>query len=236
MPQAAIRWDGNTGHYSGLSLNTPVTISNVNSGGELTYDFQLVNRPVGSSASLVPVSGFPDKRTLTPDQKGTYIVRLVVNGYIADVSTADVQYSIGLREPAVGETTEMDPVHGWAGAAREIYEYLESLVLGATELTPTLKDFSNNGSVLSIAEVRGRHVSVNTDAPAGGGATALTLPTVGASENGMKTSIKNIGANGLLLLAGAGTTIDGALSFTYPVQYFSLSLEYVHSELMWQIF
>ena len=122
MPQASILWDGNPSPYDALDIGVSVTISNDDIGGEVTYDYQLIKRPVNSTAVLV---GSGASRTLTPDVVGTYIVRLIVNGSAAltDIGAGAVLYfPSNLREPAVEETFEWNSTEGWAETFKQIWE------------------------------------------------------------------------------------------------------------------
>lgn len=127
MPQAAIRWDGNAGPYSGLVVSTPVTVSNLNVGGEVSWEFALFSKPVGSAAVLADTVNDWEK-TLTPDVPGTYHVRVVVNGSLLDASAAAVLHvaltetNALLRMPGTGETTEWDSDDGWAESMKQVYE------------------------------------------------------------------------------------------------------------------
>ena len=127
MPTAAIRWGGNPSGYTGLAVSTPIQLTNSGSGGETSWDYALISRPVGSTAELAPVSGHPDKRSLTPDVIGTYIVRLVVNYSIVDVSAAAVLHPSGIREPAVGEREEWGGSYGWAESMKAVFTMLDGL-------------------------------------------------------------------------------------------------------------
>lgn len=126
MPQAAIRWDGNPGPYKALQVSTPVTVSNLNVGGESTWEFVLFSKPAGSAAVLADTANDYEK-TLTPDVPGTYHVRVVVNGGLIDVSSAAVLHTAlaeteaEVRMPGVGETTEWNTGEGWAETMKKIF-------------------------------------------------------------------------------------------------------------------
>jgi len=119
-PQAQILWNGGLGPYDQLEISTLVTISNNDAGGESSWVFSILKQPLGSVATLV---GAGNSRTLTPDVHGTYIVQVVVNGSLTDVSSGAVLYfPSDIRQPAPLETTEWNGSPGWAGALTELFE------------------------------------------------------------------------------------------------------------------
>lgn len=120
MPQASLLWNGNPGPYNQLSVGTPATVANDDIGGETSWVFTLEKQPVGSTALL---SGIGNSRSITPDKPGTYIVKVVVNGTLTDISAgASLYFPSEIREPAPKETTEWDSTDGWAEAFVDLFE------------------------------------------------------------------------------------------------------------------
>lgn len=108
-------------------LGTPYTLSNFNDSLVLAHRWTLVDKPLGSSASLsAPTASATD---LTPDIAGGYLVRLETFLDIAalDADDADEQvirvlfgepYDWGI--PAAGETNQLDSGRGWATPREEM--------------------------------------------------------------------------------------------------------------------
>ena len=96
-----------------------------------------------------------------------------------------------------------------------------------TRRITTSKSFADSGTPLTIAEIDGAHVYVDTS----GGVTTLPLPTPTSAEEGMVTSFKRLGANAIIV-SGA---IDGGASFTLATDKESVELTYIHSLGEWHI-
>lgn len=138
MAQAEIRWDGNLGPYNQLDVGTPVTVSNNDNGGEVSWVFTILKQPIHSTAVLV---GAGNSRTLTPDVLGTYIIQVVVNGTLIDVSSgAALYFPSEIREPAPLETTEWDGSPGWAEAMTDLFERANHGV-GVKPVPPTVTEW-----------------------------------------------------------------------------------------------
>lgn len=222
MPQASILWDGNPGPYSGLSLGAGVTISNNNIGDESTYSWALVNKPARSTAALAAGAG-DDQKILTPDQYGTYVVRLIVDGGIVDVSAATVLYPTALREPAVGERREWDNLEGWADSLKDLFTAvgLGTPIGGFTDVAAT--------STPDVADLIGRMTELQTD----GGAVDMTFPSFTAAHDRSSGQIIRNGANLARLIAPAGYNFlyaGGTVSpYSLPANGDSVRFIYRHS-------
>ena len=106
MPAAAIQINGVLGPEDDLPLGAPVQLSNQDTGGEVSYAWQILDRPEGSAAVLTnPAIENP---LFTPDVEGTYLLRLTVNATTAteaiDTQVAAVRFlKTDQRAPAAGE-------------------------------------------------------------------------------------------------------------------------------------
>lgn len=106
-----------------LALGTVVTLTN--STVETTYLWELLSKPVGSSAaiagSILPVA------TFTPDVEGSYRIKLTTNSSETDIRIAAVKTTnLGLRKPATDEETEFDSVDGWGAAMQAAFDSIDA--------------------------------------------------------------------------------------------------------------
>lgn len=199
MPRSSILWDSNPGPYSGLSLGVSATISNDNVGDESSYSWALVNKPARSTAALA-AGASPDQKLLTPDEYGTYVVRLIVDGGLIDVSAAAVLYPPGLREPAVGERREWDSLEGWADSLKDLFT-----AVGLGTPIGGFTDFATTGTIAASSLI-GKLVVVDTSS----GAVDMTFPSFTASHDMASGQIIRSGANLAQLL------LPGGYNFLYP--------------------
>jgi len=131
MPQAKIKINGVIGSNTDLPINTLVLLDNVNTGGELTYAWTILDQPPGAADALSnPAIQNP---TFTPKKEGTYLVKLVVNAALPTEQTDQVvaavlQLKTRKRVPAAGETLEADTADGWAAGLNELWRFADSSV------------------------------------------------------------------------------------------------------------
>lgn len=207
--QAKILWGGIDGPVSDLAIGAGVVLSNDDLGGEVLKQWYLVQKPAASSAVLT-AGPSADERTLTPDVYGTYVVRVVVNNTMMHVSAGAVLHPSGLREPAVGETTEWNNTLGWADSAKDLWR---ASGMGVPLLDLTTK---NTTGVLTVEEVVGRILRGETN----GGIVTLDLPDLDEPHYDMASGlIVRVGSNNLILNAPAGATLRaaGAVGTTYTM-------------------
>lgn len=133
MASASIEINGSANSADFLPLNTPVQLSNDDTGGEVSYLWELLDIPEGSIASLTnPAIENP---LFTPDVEGTYLVRLTVNAALTteviDRKIAAVRYTKSWeRAPAAGEIVELD-IRGWARAMNQNLRRFEANLVDA---------------------------------------------------------------------------------------------------------
>lgn len=121
MPSASITIDAVTGsnppNGTPLVIGATVQLGNNNSGGELTYLWEWLDKPEGSLAA------FSNPNIVNPtfvaDVEGTYLIRLTVNLALASevsdqVIAAVRQLKSQIRVPAAGEIAEESALRGWA--------------------------------------------------------------------------------------------------------------------------
>ena len=134
MAQALITINAVTGsnppNGTALVIDTVVSLSNINNGGEVSYLWEFLDRPEGSTATFS--SSTVQSPTFTPDCEGTYLIRLTVNANLSTESVntaiaAIAQMKSGIRIPAAGETTEEDTARGWAEDVNRGMQMLDSL-------------------------------------------------------------------------------------------------------------
>lgn len=121
MAQARITINATVGsnppNGTALPIGTLVNLNNVDAGGEVTYYWELLDIPEGSSATLSnPNIVNP---SFTPDVEGSYLIKLTVNRTLSTEVTNTViagiaQVKSGMRVPAAGESREENTLRGWA--------------------------------------------------------------------------------------------------------------------------
>ena len=100
-----------------VPINVVVALSNAGTGGEVTYEWTLLDQPEGPADALVgPATPTP---TITPRKEGSYLLQLVVNKFLSTVRTALAKFDVrnfidGRSPPAAGETTQQSLQRGWA--------------------------------------------------------------------------------------------------------------------------
>ncbi|MBX3276253.1 MAG: hypothetical protein KF729_38730 [Sandaracinaceae bacterium] len=116
MPQAQITVNGTPGSNLDLPINTDVLLNNAGTGGELTYNWTILDQPPGAADGLTSTT--VQDPTLTPRKENTYLIRLVVNqGLASEVSDQVVivvqDLKTRTRIPAALEKDEAGAT-GWA--------------------------------------------------------------------------------------------------------------------------
>lgn len=130
MPQALITVNGVAGSNDDLPINTLVQLANTNVGGEITYNWSILDQPPGTADTLSnPLIVNP---TFTPKKEGTYRIKLIVNmGLGSEVSNEVIaairQLKTRGRCPAIGETTDDSLTLGWGEAGRDWQRRVDNL-------------------------------------------------------------------------------------------------------------
>lgn len=127
MAQSLIEINGVAAANEDLPINTLVQLSNADTGGEITYLWEVVDQPPGTADTLSNAN--IENPTITPKKEGTYLFRLTVNQSTVTekISTSVVgirHLKSRRRQPAAKETTETSLLVGWA---RRLNEQLDTL-------------------------------------------------------------------------------------------------------------
>jgi hypothetical protein len=122
-PSANIEINGVAVSDDDLPINTLVQLSNADTGGEITYLWEILDQPDGTADVLS--SPAIENPTFTPKKEGSYLVRLTVNDAlsteVSDKKIAAVrQLKTNERIPAGMETIEVDPAKGWKPATNRM--------------------------------------------------------------------------------------------------------------------
>jgi hypothetical protein len=146
MPSAIIKVNGVAGSNDDLPINALVSLDNQSSGGEIAYQWTILDQPPGPADALS--NPFIQNPTFTPKKEGTYLLQLIVNGgpgQLVDTAIVGVrQVKTRERVPAAQETAEDGP-RGWAGAAGSMLQRVDAMaadpgvfvgVAGAAGLLP----------------------------------------------------------------------------------------------------
>ena len=104
-----------------LVLSQIITLTNHDNAEVVSWNWQLLSKPAGSLSSLVgSTSG---SCQFTPDVAGSYLIQLHLNGRVRATAVAAIKTTyLGLRIPAVGETSELG---GWETGLQAIVSQLE---------------------------------------------------------------------------------------------------------------
>ncbi len=134
MAQALITINSTAGsnppNGTALVIGATVQLNNTNAGGEVSYLWEILDKPEGSLSALSNAA--IQNPTFVADSEGTYLVKLTVNRTLATEVTDSVivgiaQVKTGMRIPAAGETHEESLTRGWAQAVNRDLQTLDSL-------------------------------------------------------------------------------------------------------------
>lgn len=139
-----------------LVINTLVNLDNVNTGGELTYLWEFLDRPEGSAAAFSnPAVQAP---TFTPDVEGSYLIKLTVNRTLATEATNTVVAAVAQRRtnhriPAAGETRETSTTRGWALAVNRLMKLVDTGLTQGGMLVGAAAAAMNRSAILRVTGV-----------------------------------------------------------------------------------
>ena len=139
-----------------LAINSLVSLSNTGNGGELTYLWEFLDRPEGSSAAFSNDS--IQSPSFTPDVEGTYLIKLTVNRNEATervntVIAAVPQVRTNIRIPAAGETREESTLRGWAESVNRNFQLLDQDRADGGMLVGQADASMARGNVLRVSSV-----------------------------------------------------------------------------------
>lgn len=130
MTQALITINTVPGSNDNLPITPPtlVNLHNVNTGGETTFLWSILDQPPGPVDSLS--STVIQNPTFTPLKEGSYLIKLVVNFGLPDEQTDSViaavrQVKTLERIPAADETTQDDTSDGWATSMNSLLRRID---------------------------------------------------------------------------------------------------------------
>lgn len=243
MPRALIQINSTTGsnppNGTALVIDTLVQLNNSGNGGELTYLWEWLYRPEGSSAAFSnPTLQNP---TFTPDVEGTYLIRLTVNQAEATESVNTViaaikQLKSKVRIPAAGEITEESTTQGWARDMNRLLNTLDAAYADGCVVTGHAQIGLSTGTVVWASAVEtlkpglpGEEVVLSFEKALGSDADHMDQPLyvmlakVGGGTSCLANELFRAKKSGLIgpLSLGAGSAGDalyvsdlGALSVT----------------------
>lgn len=134
MPQALIEINAIAGSNDDLPINTLVQLSNADTGGEVTYLWEILDQPEGTADVLSnPAIENP---TFTPTKEGSYLLRVTVNDSLASETSnlaiaAVRQLKTDERIPAAMETIEVSTSLGWKPATNRLLQVLDDVARDA---------------------------------------------------------------------------------------------------------
>lgn len=163
---------------------TLCTFSNLDNTSVYGWEWELIDKPAGSAATLSAT--LTATTTLTPDVPGTYMVRLTTYYDSARTLFNDTdEQGVGVRYTgsflwrlmSAFESTQFDAVAGWKAELNDILDQIRTALLasggGITELTDDVTAGPGSGAQVATVEgIQGR--PVNAAAPAVGDAYRWT--------------------------------------------------------------
>lgn len=157
MPQALITINATAGsnppNGTALVIGSTVQLNNTNSGGEITYLWEWLDKPEGS------LSTFSNPNIQNPtfviDSEGTYLIKLTVNRTLATeqvdtVIAAIKQLKSKIRIPAAGETQEESTARGWAEDVNRAFGVLDTNQANPARLVAYANGALSTGSVVKF--------------------------------------------------------------------------------------
>lgn len=158
MAVVQILTDGNPTPSLNHTLGQAVTFTNVDNTPGLVYLWELVEDPAWTQqlAQTVTVTTNPAAAsfTITPQKRGTYLIRLTLNpntpGQVTGTTVLAIQHT-NIRIPSVRETTESG-VDGWGPPVQDALNQLDTLLTDAVTQYGNAAELSN---VTSAAETAG---------------------------------------------------------------------------------
>lgn len=177
MAQALIQINAVTGSNSDLPINVVVALTNVPSGGETTYLWEILTQPEGPADVLATPTAASS--SFTPKKEGSYLIRLTVNGTLTNEVVAAVrQIKSALRVPAGNETAQVNATTGWSVDANRNLQSLDkvysdaNVVAGIAASALTVGQFVRATSIYTLkSTLPGEEKLLKWDA-----ATANTAP------------------------------------------------------------
>jgi len=193
-----------------VAAGVAVNLSNFDNTNVLGWDWQVFDKPTGSTAVLS--AQYASTSQLTGDISGTYVLRLVTYQDAArtiiddaDEQAMAVRYAKGYpwRVPGAGETLQFSATVGWKPDANLIFDDLHDYMLRPTAL-----------KTASSAASFGEMVLVNL---AGAGGNVTITPPTAVGKIGKRIGMKIVGAASgrqAIFNPFGSETIDGSATLT----------------------
>lgn len=191
MAQALITIDSTAGsnppNGTAIVIGATVQLDNTNAGGEVSYLWEILDKPEGSLSSLSNAT--LQNPTFVADSEGTYLVKLTVNRTLATETTDSVivgvaQVKTGMRIPAAGETTEESLTRGWAQAVNRDLQALDALKSDSSSIVGVSTSHTESkghvlymsGTTLIKAGLPGEEIIPSFSSALGTNQTTMDLP------------------------------------------------------------
>lgn len=155
MARAQIKINTVTGsnppNGTAIVVGSTVQLDNNNAGGEVSYLWEILDKPEGSLSALS--SSTLQNPTFVADSEGTYLIRLTVNRTLATEQVDKVivgvaQLKTKMRIPAAGETAEGSTLRGWAEDVNRNFRLLDNLKADAGTVVGVATATESEGHVL----------------------------------------------------------------------------------------
>lgn len=131
MTAANIEINGTATSKDALAINVLVQLSNADTGGEVSYLWEVLDQPEGTADALSNPN--IENPTFTPKKEGSYLIRLTVNktlpSEVANTKIAAIrQLKTNERIAAAGEVFEVDLAAGWKTAINRLLNRCDDVV------------------------------------------------------------------------------------------------------------
>lgn len=118
--------------YSLIDPTPPLTTLSLDDvTGVTSYLWEILNQPIGASASLSSSSAASPTFTPTATAWGTYLIRCtIIRNSVQEIGTVALSFWTPIKDmrfPAAGEKTEFSTTNGWMEAEHDFYEIVDNL-------------------------------------------------------------------------------------------------------------
>ena len=156
MAQALITINGTVGSNDDLPINVSVLLSNVDSGGEDFYFWEILDQPPGPADAITPNN--IKSPSFTPKKEGSYLIQLTVNNNVdlANRAIAAVRFlKTRERAPAAQEQTEVDTTKGWGDATNDWFSRLDNFIADPGVIVGVAEGALVVGNIVRLSPVSG---------------------------------------------------------------------------------
>lgn len=210
MATASILINGGAPPLVNGTIGASLTLSNSNDAGVISWSWEIVDKPTGSTATLATPTA--STTTVTLDKEGSYLFRLTINGGEARATAVAAVPSLlsDIRMPAAYEVFEVDSTRGWTPAVNDAIMKLEDDILKGGIVIAQSAAAITAGQVVRVAGLSGLANGDSVPSVEPCFATVESnLPALGVAENSVGGASQRVRVR----ISGlCGQTIDTSTS------------------------